>query len=301
MINNYLRRVNNKIKAHLAVSTVALIYGANYVIAKDVMTSGVISPEGFIMLRIIGAGALFWMIHPFVTTERMSRKDIMYTALCSIFGIAINQLCFFKGLSLTSPMHASLIMITTPMMVLMGSFLLLKNKISKKQIFGILLGLVGAWILISNAGVTDDLSSIKGDMFIFINAASYSLYLLLVKRLMEKYNELTVFKWIFLFGGLFAAPIGLPDLLMTDISLLIGEHIRAVVFVIIGATFIVYLFNGYALARISPSTVSFYIYFQPLIASFISIGLGQDSLDITKITAAVFLFTGVYFVIQNQN
>lgn len=292
--------MNRNVLPHLALSSVALLYGANYVIAKVVLGSGLITPNGFIMLRIIGATILLWAIHPLIIKERLERKDYLYTAFCSIFGITINQLCFFQGLKYTSPMHASLIMITVPMIVLFASFLILKNKITPRQILGMILGLIGAAILVLSATSSDGVASVKGDLFILINANSYALYLVLVKRLMEKYHALTVIKWLFLFGGLIVVPFGLPDMLNADFSAFATPHWWSVVYVIIGATFLTYLFNGYALGHVKSSTVGFYVYFQPLIASFISIFIGQDTLDLPKIQAAVLLFVGVYFVLYQR-
>lgn len=292
--------MNKTILAHLALASVALLYGANYVIAKIVLGSGLISPNGFIMLRVIGATILLWTIHPFIIKERLEKRDYLYAAFCSIFGIAVNQLCFFQGLKYTSPMHASLIMITVPMMVLFASFLILKSKITSRQILGMALGLIGAAILVVSATSSDGIASVKGDIYILINACSYALYLVLVKRLMEKYHTLTVIKWLFLFGGIIVIPFGLPDMLVADFSAFATPHWWSVVYVIIGATFLTYLFNGYALGHVKSSTVGFYVYFQPLIASFISIFIGQDTLDFPKVQAAILLFVGVYFVLYQK-
>lgn len=269
-------------------------------IAKIVLGSGLISAQGFIMLRVILTGILLWLVHPILTNDRLDKKDIPYLLLCSLFGVSINQLCFFKGLELTSPLHASLIMITTPIIVLIASFLILKSKIRLTQVVGILIGLVGATILIWSASGGDDIASVEGDFFIFINAASYALYLVVAKRMLEKYHPITVIKWIFLLGGILILPFGMPDLLAADFSGFDPQHWWTVAYVVVGATFGTYVLNAFALGTVKPSTVSFYVYFQPLIASFISISLGQDSLDMYKVISALLMFLGVYFVIKQK-
>lgn len=102
--------------AHAALLTVALIYGANYLIAKGLMPA-LIGPSGFIVLRATGAAALFWVVYAF-RFERIRRDDLLRLALCGLFGVASNQLMFFNGLSLTSPVNASIIMTSNPILVL---------------------------------------------------------------------------------------------------------------------------------------------------------------------------------------
>lgn len=292
--------MNTNLAAHLALCGVALIYGANYVIAKEAMSSGVLSPQGFIVLRVVFGSIAFALLHRLYVRETLHRSDMLYTAVCGLFGITINQLCFFQGLELTSPMHASLIMITTPIIVLVGSLFILKTKATLRQLAGILLGLVGAVLLIRSAGTTDAVSSLVGDLYILTNAISYALYLILAKRLLDKYHPYTVLRWVFFFGMLFVLPFGADYVLRMDLQALTPSHWAAVGYVLVFTTFLAYLLNGYALSKIQPSTVSFYIYFQPLIASLISIGLGQDSLDIVKIQAALFLFAAVYLVLTRK-
>gem|GEM_PF-4962444 len=136
--------MSQKALAHISLSLVALFYGLNYVIAKDVMVKEYMTPFGFIMLRILAGSIIFTTIHYLFVKERMDRKDMSYVALCSVFGALINMLCFFEGLKHTSPIHASLIMVLTPVLVLVVSAFLIKERITIPKIIGIVLGLAGA-------------------------------------------------------------------------------------------------------------------------------------------------------------
>jgi len=289
--------MSQKALAHISLSLVALFYGLNYVIAKDVMVKEYMTPFGFIMLRILAGSIIFTTIHYLFVKERMERKDMSYVALCSVFGALINMLCFFEGLKHTSPIHASLIMVLTPVLVLVVSAFLIKERITIPKIIGIVLGLAGAALLISNSGnVSNKVSSVYGDLMIMINAISYGLYLVLVRRLTKKYHPITVIKWVFLFGAVMIIPFGGKQLLATDWSSFTTQIWLAVGYVLLFATATTYLLNLYALQRVMPSTVGFYVYFQPLIATILAILLGQDYLDAIKIGSATLLFIGVYLV-----
>ena len=162
--------MNDKIKAHLALSSVALIYGMNYTIAKDVMVREYMTPFGFIMLRTLAGVVLFVIFHALFIREKMERKDIAFAALCSVFGVAVNMLAFFEGLKHTSPIHGSLFMLLCPILILVFGTLIIKEKITSKKIFGVILGLIGATILIVYSGTSSDkVASLYGDSLIMLN------------------------------------------------------------------------------------------------------------------------------------
>jgi len=293
--------MKENIKAHIALISTALIYGMNYTIAKDVMVQEYMTPFGFIMLRVLTGAFLFTLFHFLFVRELMTGKDIAYAALCSIFGVALNMLAFFEGLKHTSPIHGSLFMVLSPILILLVSAIIIKDKITNRKIFGILLGLAGAVILIIHSGISDDkVASFYGDVLIMVNATSYALYLVLVRKLLTKYHPVTVIKWVFLFGALFVIPFGGQELLATQWSTFTSGIWVAILYVLLFTTFLAYLLNGYALTKLMPSTVGFYIYFQPLVAASFAILCGKDHLDSLKIVSALLLFLGVYMINKKE-
>lgn len=283
-------------KAHLAIFGANLIYGVNYTIAKDIMPN-YIKPFGFIFCRVLGALVLFWLFQFFFEKEKIDRKDFFRLFICGLFGVASNQLMFFYGLNLTSPINAAIIMTCNPILVLIIASIILKEKITSRKIIGISLGLLGAVGLILNKeSIQIDDSNLLGDLFIFLNASSYAIYLVTVKPLMQKYSPITVIKWVFLFGAVIVIPFGweqFGEVKWSDFNTTIW---LSFLFVVVGTTFFAYLFNIYGLKRLNPSTVSTYIYSQPLIASLVALALQKDELNLVKIIAAILIFTGVYLV-----
>ncbi len=293
--------MNKNQKAHFALFTVALIYGANYTIAKDILVSNSIQPHGFILFRVLTGALLFGLLFHGFIREKVQRKDVWLFALCGLFGVAINQIFFFRGLKLTGPIHASLIMTTTPIIVLVVSFLLLGEKITWKKVLGILLGAAGAIMLIAyGEEVNFGSDQLWGDFQIFINAASYGIYIVLVKSLMERYHPFTVMYGLFVFGCCFVFPFGFREAMEVDWSSFSSGIWIGFVYVLFCTTFLTYLLNGYALKVLSPSVVSIYIYLQPFLASSIALLLGKDELTVSKLVAAVLIFVGVYLVSQRK-
>ncbi|NOQ72784.1 MAG: EamA family transporter [Crocinitomix sp.] len=292
------------IKSHIALFVLNLMYGANYVVAKGLMPN-VIGANGFILLRVGGAAVLFWLLFS-AKFEKVTKKDLGLLAICALFGVAVNQLFFFNGLMRTSPVNASVIMTTSPIMVFILSLILLKEKPNAIKIVGLIIGAAGSIIFTLQGSFSGD-SSLLGDFFIFMNAASYSLYLVLVKPLMAKYKPLTVITWIFTFGLIYVLcwPMSSNELLATEFTSISTEAAIRLTFVVVCVTFLPYLLMVYAMKRVSPAIGSTYIYLQPLLAAFFIyifwlFGLENYTQDITlpKILAALLIFLGVYLVIK---
>jgi len=292
--------MNINIKPHLAVLGANIIYGLTYTIAKDVMPA-FISPFGFIFCRVAGALLLFWAVFAF-RYEKIEKKDLLLLAVCGFFGVAANQLMFFYGLSITTPINAGIIMTSNPILVLIASAIILKNKITLKKVGGIALGIIGALLLLL---FKNDFSfgseTIVGDLFIFLNAMSYGTYLVVAVPLMRKYKPLTVITWVFTFGFIYVFPFGVNQFIQIEWSAFTPTIWMEFSFVIVCTTFFAYLLNIYGLKNLNPSTVSTYIYLQPLIAASFAIWSGKDNLDWIKIVAALLIFTGVYFVSKSKS
>ena len=285
---------NNNIKAHVALLLANIIYALNYGWAKDVMSGGYLEPFAFILMRVIGATILFWSISLFFK-EKVANKDKLKMALCGVFGVAANQLLFFKGLDETTRINAAIIMVASPIIVALLSALIIKEKPSILRLIGIVIGLGGACFIILQNNTDNEGSTLFGNLLIILNATSYGLYLVLVKPLMSKYSPLTVIKWVFTFGLIIVLPFGLTEVdtiiwnMPNDIILKIG-------FVIIFTTFFCYLFNIYGVKRVSPTVVSSYIYLQPILTSFIAVVSGHETISSAMIVSSLLIFLGVYLV-----
>ena len=217
-------------------------------------------------------------------------------AIASVFGVAINQLMFFKGLNYTTPINAAVIVPSTPIIVLIIAAFALKEKITLRKMLGIGIGLSGTLlILLVGKKISFDSNTFVGDLMIFTNASSYGIYLVLITPLMRKYHPITVVKWVFLFGSIVVLPFGYEEFIRIDFSTMPTHILWATAYVVFGLSFLAYLLNIAALKNLSPSVVSIYIYLQPVLAAMFAIGLRKDSLSWIKVGAAVLIRTGSLF------
>lgn len=288
--------MNKIVQAHLAILLANIIYGANFSIAKEVMPL-YIQPFAFVLMRVAGALLLFLVINVFFIKEKIDKKDIPRLALLGVCGVAINQLLFLKGLSLTTPINASIIMISNPIVVLLFAAIALKEKIAVNKIVGIVLGVAGALLLLLfNKTFSFGSETLKGDIMVLVNSISWAFYVVLAKPLMKKYNTFTVVNWVFLFGVIYVFPFGYSEMMEVSWSSIPFIAWCCILFVVIATTFLAYILNTYALKELSPSVVSIYIYLQPFIATVIAVLFGKDQLDARKIISALLIIAGVYLV-----
>ena len=294
---------SNIYKAHVALLGANLIYGANYIIAKGIMPEK-INPNAFVFIRLACCVVLFWGIKFLFFKEKVERKDFLRLALCGLLGAAANMLFFFHGINLTSPVDASIIMTVTPVIVLIFSFFILKERITKNKLIGITIAGIGAVFLILYGNKASGTSSFLGNLFVFLNATCYGLYLVIVKTLMRKYNAVSVISWMFLFGLLFVSPFAINDFTNTDFEAFTTNTYLVIGYVVLFTTFFAYLFNIYALNYVTPSVTSSYIYLQPVI-SFIMVAMyayllmkdeyAQD-ISLIKILSCLIVVIGVYII-----
>ncbi len=292
--------MSKRLLALIGATFVALIYGGTFIFAKDVMPTYV-KPYGFILIRALGGAVLFWLLTFFGPKEKIDLNDFPRIIAAALFGVAINQLTFFKGLSLTSPISASVIMVTAPILVLILSAIIIKEKIEIKKVIGIIIGLSGTSILILyGKDIQNSPNAGFGNFLVFINAASYAVYLIIIKKLITKYHAFTFIKWIYTFGLLFVLPFGYQEFIDINWSTIPTTIYYNIGFVVLFTTFFAYLINLMAMKELKPTTLSVFIYLQPLFASIIAISLQKDELSFIKIISAVLIFIGVFLVTQKK-
>jgi drug/metabolite transporter (DMT)-like permease len=278
----------------MALVAVAAIYGINYVWAKDVMPA-YLGASGFILIRVTGASMLFvWLISQF-KVKIPRRSDVPLIALSGLLGVAGNQLLFFKGLSLTSPVNASIIMTMAPLVILVLSRFINKEGLSPVRILGFVLALVASVLLILSG---KNLSTIEshpiGDLLVLANATSYATYLVVVRPLMAKYPPSQLIFWIFLAGWVFVLPFGLSQIGDVVWSAIPIDAYLKIGFVVVFTTFIAYLFNIYAIKVVGSSITGLYIYLQPVLASFFAVLTGAESPHWIQVILGIGVVLGVF-------
>lgn len=282
-------------QAHIAVLFTNFFFATNLSLVKHI-SPGLLGAYGLNIFRVGGSLLLFWTLWLLAKNKNgIKKKDIPRFILCGLTGVAINQMLFIKGLTLTSTIHASLLMLTTPLLITVSAFWILKEKITPAKALGLALGIGGALLLIFSREQQGQ-AGLTGDLLIMVNAMSYTVYFIIVKPLMQEYPPLHVIRWVFSFGFLLILPFGWQESMDTAWPLFNWTHYAALFLVVFCGTFLAYSFNIYGIKHLGAGVTGSYIYTQPVFAAIIAALFLDEAFTAAKIISGILIFTGVFLV-----
>jgi drug/metabolite transporter (DMT)-like permease len=289
-------------KGHAALFAAYLIFGINTPISKVVLQSEEISAMSLTFYRFAGALALFWMVSLFTKKEHVPFRDIFFLLVASLFGILLNQMLFIIGLSLTSPIDASIITTLSPVLTMILAALFLKEPITWKKVVGVFLGGTGALLLIMNSHtVGQGNTSLTGNLLCISSSLSFAIYLTAFKKLISRYSPITAMKWMFLFATILSTPFCWNDIVAVNYAAIPTDLYLGIAFVVGFATFLSYLFIPIGQKVLRPTVLSMYNYLQPIVSSLLAVAMGMDVFGWTKGAASALVFLGVYIVTQSKS
>ena len=264
--------MNKRILALLAATLATSIFGFNHTIAKELMPD-VLSPNALLYCRVLGAAICFWIVSLFLKNQKVEIKDFKVIIICAIFGMGLNMITALNGLYNSTPINSSIITTLAPIFIFLISVIMLKEKISKRKYAGVMIGFIGtlALILLNEKSFANAPNIKLGNFYLFINSISYALYFVLVKPLTEKYNMITIMKWLFLFSIIINMPFGLIEFTEIEWSKIGNTSLIKILYVVFCTTFLVYLLNLFALKNLKATTVGMFIYLQPVIGILFAI------------------------------
>lgn len=295
-----------KMKGHVAMLAANSMWGLMAPLAKFVMIGGAVSSLVMTDLRVFGAMILFWIFSFFQKPEHVGHKDLMKLFVASLLAIVFNQGSYIFGVGMTSPVDASIITTSMPLIAMILAAIFLKEPITGKKILGIAVGASGALLLIlgssqaSGTTVKGD-NPLLGDVFVLLAQCSYAFYFVLFKNFVTKYSAVTVMKWMFTYAFICLLPFSYSSLLATDWLALDGARIASILFVVIGATFLSYILIIVGQKNLRPTVAGMYNYIQPLVATIVAICWGMDSFNLTKVLSVVMIFGGVWLVTSSRS
>lgn len=306
-ISHTQKNMKFDIKGHAAMFTANAMWGLMSPISKAIMLGGAITPLVLSDLRIGGAMILFWTVSLFGKQERVSRKDLAILFSASLFAITLNQGSFILGVSMTSPTDASIITTSMPLWAMILAAFILKEPITWRKVMGIAFGAAGALMLIlgsrqnPDSSSTDGNTAILGDLLVLFAQLCYALYIVLYKNFVNRYSLTTIMKWMFTFSFLCMLPFSADELISTDWTSLNIPDISGLTFIVVGGTFISYMFIVVGQKRLRPTVAGMYNYIQPLVACIVAVCWGMDSFNATKVIAILLIFSGVYLVTSSRS
>ena len=277
-----------------------VLFGLMATFSKDVLTRGGITGPQLVAFRVIGAALIFWLGALIVPQQRIERRDMLKVAGAGFFGFALAQGGYIVGLSFTSPINATIELTTMPIFTLILSAILLHERITPRRAFGIILGFLGAILLITRTTAGGGRpTDFRGDLLILVSQVGYAFYLTHYSKVIRKYDAFSFNKWTFTFASLFILPFTLPHIAQINWTGMSARTATELVYIVAGATFLTFLLVVFAQRRLLPTTVSVYNYVQPFVAVVASMAMGIAAPQWMHAIAATLIFTGVWLVVNH--
>ena len=292
--------MNKNIQGHLFALTANILWGLMSPIGKSALTE--FSALSVTTFRMVGAAACFWLLSLFCKREQVDHRDMLKIFFASLFALVFNQGVFIFGLSMTSPIDASIVTTTLPIVTMIVAAIYLKEPVTNKKVSGIFVGAMGALILIiSSQGANSSDGNILGDLLCLIAQISFSIYLTVFKGLSQKYSPITLNKWMFVYASMCYIPFSYHDMTAIQWSGISTAALLQVGYVVVGGSFLAYICIMSAQRMLRPTVVSMYNYMQPIVASTVAIMIGLGTFNLEKGIAIALVFLGVYIVTQSKS
>ena len=289
---------NQKLKGHAAIFLANTIFGLGVPVSKALLDSWV-TPMGYMASRSFFAAIIFWLIACFLPKEHVERKDLMVILFGGLVGFVISQSLTAWALDFTTPVYFSLIAALTPVGVMLMAALFIGEKITWIKVLGVILGIVGALLMLvkgwqAGAGKND----VLGIFLAILSVLTWAIYLIVTRKVSQKYSSVTQMKWVFLISAIVTVPIAMPEFGAQALysSAVNWEGIAEMAFLVLGATVLGYFLIPVAMKTLHATTVSIYTNLQPIVASMVAIFVGQDFLSWDKIVAAALVLLSAYIV-----
>lgn len=291
---------NKNLHGHLFALTANVMWGLMSPIGKSALEE--FSAISVTTFRMVGAAAAFWILSMFCKQEHVDHKDMLKIFFASLFALVFNQGVFIFGLSMTSPIDASIVTTTLPIVTMIVAAIYLKEPITNKKVLGIFVGAMGALILIMSSQVgSNGNGSLIGDLLCLVAQISFSIYLTVFKGLTQRYSAVTINKWMFVYASLCYIPFSCGNISTIEWASIPTIAYAEVLYVVLGGSFLAYLCIMTAQKILRPTVVSMYNYMQPIVATIAAIIMGMGSFGWQKGLAIALVFLGVYIVTQSKS
>lgn len=291
-----------KLQGHAAVLSANIIFGLGVPVTALLLTDWV-SPMVYMLTRCVGAAAIFWLISLFLPRESVGRRDLMVIMGGGLLGFVVSQTLTAWALVYTTPVYFSFIASLTPVATMLAAALCIGEGITPVKAVGVAVGIAGALLMVAmnwtgGSGRNDLLGIFLG----FMSLLTWAVYLIITRKVSQKYTAVTQMKWIFLVSSVAVLPMAWGELCGQPLysPLWRWSGVAEMLFIVVFATVAGYFAIPFAMRYLKATTVSVYTNLQPIVASFVAIAIGQDTATWDKPVALTLVLLSAYIVTKND-
>lgn len=295
-------KTSNNMSAHAAILSANVIFGLGVPVTKFLLDDWV-TPMTYMATRCVGATIIFWLVSLFLPREHVERRDLMVIMAGGLLGFVISQTLTAWALQYTTPVYFSLIATLTPIATMLLAALFLGERITGIKSVGVFLAILGAALMVfvgwqGGAGRND----LLGIVLALLSLLTWAVYLIITRKVSQRYTAVTQMKWIFLVSSVAVLPFAWKEFPQTALfgGQCAWDGALAMGFIVVFATVLGYFTIPYAMKFLRATTVSIYTNIQPVVASLVAIAIGQDIMTWDKPVAAVLVLLGAWLVTREK-
>lgn len=281
---------------HILLILATLLWGGNFVIGRAV--TGEIPPFTLAFLRWCVAFVIFLpIVYKKLKIDwpkiKANRKIVV---ILSLTGVAAFNTLVYIGVYSTTSINASLMNSLTPIFIYILSFIVLKIRVTKHQMIGTIISIVGVLFILSGGKLSNIVSFTfnKGDLIILVAVLCWSIYSLLVKQYSNQLPGFSTFLVTIAVGAMILLPFTIYELLTLENPIIWSpKTIGAIFYVGIFASIIAFLSWNTGVVKIGANRASIFLNFIPVFATiFATIFLGEQ-LQIAQVIGGLAVISGV--------
>ncbi len=295
---------NNALGGHIAMLCANVMWGMAVPLGKDALNCVDIAPLALTGVRVIGTALLFWLFTPLLPgavapRERIEGKDRVSVFLAALLITFANQMCIIFGVSMTSPVEATVMLSTTPFFTLILAWLFYRARHGWARVLGVATGFSGMLVYILSAKTDAGLhvtNPVLGDLLCVLSQVCGATYIVRFAFLTRKYSPFTLMKWMFTVSAALMIPAAGWSICQTDWAGLPGEVLWETGSIIVLGTFLPFLLLPFGQRALPATSIAMYDYLQPVVAAAFSIGIGVAVVTTSTIAGAALIFLGIALV-----
>jgi len=290
----------------LLMLALILFWGSSFVVVKVALTEG-LTPIAIATFRFLVAGALFILSLLYTRSRNtqyrlvVDKKDVPVLVFLALTGVTFFFIAQYTGIEMAgASIAAILVTLLSPILITVVSSQLLKERLVRRQALGIIIAAAGAFIIITGGTLTfrNEPNFLLGSLILLSTPILWTVYSLLGKRIMEKYDPLLVVSYVNVLGGLCLIPFSVGEGSIEKVTIMSFNAWLAILYLSVTCSLIGYFIWFYMIKHVGAAITSTFLFGEPIITVLFATSFIGERVNLFIIGGAVLIFVGVYQVIK---
>ena len=269
-----------------------MLAGGTHLVAKTVTQE--VNPVALTFIR--NCISLFAMLIMFFVREKrikVEKQDLKQLLWLSFLAVPMNQFLYLYGIKFTLASNGALLYATTPALILIFSYFMLSETMTKKKILGVIVAFIGVAMVMFERGIDFDSDYFFGNVMIFLAVIAWALFAIQGKKLVVKYGAFHITVLSMIGGATMFLPVGLVEFAWHGLPTLTAGNWMSILYLSLGTSILSYLLWFYALGKLDTTKVAVFANAQPIFTTIMAVIFLNQPITTTFVIGGVITIAGV--------